>query len=331
MTRHACKQEAVDQWKCAVADIKTAMKRAGLPAALREMLVGILQHWRAHHRGPIHPGTAAMAKWATLGRRQAQRHIDTLENWRFLTPIAHEEGGRGQATVYFVDLRALVLALDLMGGRPSEFLRFYCGVTPVEKGDTDPDFSDAGQCVTQSDVTLNPDAEAAGSRVQPHNPVEVSGGEADEAAATTETVTKSTQKGDIGDPEKGDMMTPRKAPPLGGALYGTVAPRACAEDVGATSQPPLLISRSWDCREEEGQELSVPREAGPPILPRPVDPQLDPTAPHGRTPDGSLRTWTGRPVSPEQWARLSWWERHGTAGLIFDALAGCWRPGCICT
>ena len=59
---------------------------------------------------------------------------------------------------------------------------------------------------------------------------------------------------------------------------------------------------------------------------------------HGASATGQPRTWTGRPVPPEEWRGLSEWERHGPDGRLFCGIckqwvqsagdcpqAGCWK------
>ncbi|PWL33827.1 hypothetical protein [Marivita sp. XM-24bin2] len=45
---------------------------------------------------------------------------------------------------------------------------------------------------------------------------------------------------------------------------------------------------------------------------------------HGWSPGGSPLTWTGRPVSPAEWAKLSTWEKHGPDGRLWCGCCGAW-------
>ena len=47
--------------------------------------------------------------------------------------------------------------------------------------------------------------------------------------------------------------------------------------------------------------------------------------PYGTAPNGNPRTWTGRIVSLDDWRSLSEWDRHGSAGKMWNALSGCWE------
>jgi hypothetical protein len=46
---------------------------------------------------------------------------------------------------------------------------------------------------------------------------------------------------------------------------------------------------------------------------------------HGRSITGSLKTWTGRIVSLDEWLRLSDWERHGSKGKLWNGLSRRWE------
>ena len=42
--------------------------------------------------------------------------------------------------------------------------------------------------------------------------------------------------------------------------------------------------------------------------------------------DGHPVTWTGRAVHPDEWSRLSEWERFGSRGKIWNAMTRQWEP-----
>ncbi len=46
---------------------------------------------------------------------------------------------------------------------------------------------------------------------------------------------------------------------------------------------------------------------------------------HGRSVAGSLRTWTGRVVSLDEWRSMSAWDRHGPDGRVFCGIAREWK------
>ena len=328
MTRHDRRQEATDQRKAVLADLREAMKRARppeppfrLPASLRDQTVGIVAHWFSVGRGVIHPGMAKLATMSGTSKKTARKNMRVLEAWEALVPVSHERGGRGAATVYQVNLPALCIALAQMNARPSDFLRHFCGQYAAEYPEVDRDFSSLKQRDERSDFGNPVSADAAGSCTRPDG--------LGEGAETPPLVPEIGPKPGSPQPEN-----PEENPEVSSARiderYGP-APNAPGIEVGATDQPPLFPSRSAPSREEEeGILLSDPREAAPPTWPRPVDPQLDPTAAHGRAPNGWPRNREGRPIQPDHWVRLSYRERHGTAGLIWNALTQLWEPGCTC-
>lgn len=60
---------------------------------------------------------------------------------------------------------------------------------------------------------------------------------------------------------------------------------------------------------------------------RPRTPDADGQAfPHGMTPEGRPKTWTGRIVSLEDWRTLSEWERHGSNGRMWNGVTRSWEP-----
>lgn len=48
--------------------------------------------------------------------------------------------------------------------------------------------------------------------------------------------------------------------------------------------------------------------------------------PHGQDLYGNPKTWTGFAVSPEAWRGMSYWERHGSAGKVWNGLSRAWEP-----
>lgn len=82
-------------------------------------------------------------------------------------------------------------------------------------------------------------------------------------------------------------------------------------------------------------ETPLAREPEAPTHPAPPSPsrqeQATPNAPygydmwrHGRSVTGAPRTWTGRLVKPEDWGRLSAWERHGPDGRLWCSCCRAW-------
>ena len=47
--------------------------------------------------------------------------------------------------------------------------------------------------------------------------------------------------------------------------------------------------------------------------------------PHGRTFDGTPKTWTGKIVSLAAWRQLSGWEKHGPNGRHWNGITRSWE------
>lgn len=73
----------------------------------------------------VHPGIAKMAEWAGVTEKQARNNARQLERWGVAIPVANQDGGRGNSTEYLIDLKALFSVLNLMGCRPTDFMRDF--------------------------------------------------------------------------------------------------------------------------------------------------------------------------------------------------------------
>jgi hypothetical protein len=102
------------------------------------------------------------------------------------------------------------------------------------------------------------------------------------------------------------------------------AQAALAELVGddmPPSDPPASVAHCAPVAQAEQPEscvAPVARVARPPTL--------DSEAfPHGMTPEGRPRTWTGRIVSLDDWRNLTDWERHGPDGRMWNGMTRQWE------
>lgn len=76
---------------------------------------------------------------------------------------------------------------------------------------------------------------------------------------------------------------------------------------------------------KERAEKPKPRVAYVARVARPPAPEGE-TFPHGMTPEGRPRTWTGRVVSLEEWRALTEWEKHGPNGRMWNGISKSWEP-----
>lgn len=101
-----------------------AKQRDALPKGMRNTITALLSMWGRETLGggdSIAPGMAEIAKRAGISERMARAHYRALVNWRFIVPI-REGRGRGRATVFALDIGALVRALMTMRYRISRLL-----------------------------------------------------------------------------------------------------------------------------------------------------------------------------------------------------------------
>lgn len=101
-------------------------KPARLSLSIRLQLLGLVKHWfamRVRGETRIYPGTERMMEWGACSERTARTNVATLKGWGVLRPIAHEEGGAGKATEFFLNIDALWQILVVMKARPSDALR----------------------------------------------------------------------------------------------------------------------------------------------------------------------------------------------------------------
>lgn len=95
-----------------------------------------------------------------------------------------------------------------------------------------------------------------------------------------------------------------------------------AGDYMSPADPPTQSARPTPVAQAEKPE---PRVAHVAHVARPRTPDSE-TLPHGMTPEGRPKTWTGRVVSLEDWRALSDWERHGQNGRMWSGLSRNWEP-----
>lgn len=238
MTRHDPNIHLINRRKKFVNQLIAAMKRAGLAASLREQIRGTVNWWFKHGPGPIHPGVPKMAEWAGATERTAQTNLSRLrdrQDLAFLVPVAFEEGGAKNATHYLVDLGALFSSLERLGGKPTEFMRYFCslyGEIPEVRGEAEPDFSSENHDFAQSDFT--PAAVFEGNDTE-------AGKNALEGAA------------------RGEETSPCISIPVGDATYEEGAWQdAPGSTVCAAAEPSLPPSRFRQIVKEEGQKASDP-------------------------------------------------------------------------
>ena len=67
-----------------------------------------------------------------------------------------------------------------------------------------------------------------------------------------------------------------------------------------------------------------PRVAHVARVARPPAPDSE-TFPHGTTPEGRPKTWTGRILSLDDWRNLTDWERHGPDGRMWNGMTRQWE------
>ena len=119
MNKSNRKPEALIQLDGTIRHLRNSMARwNGLSRSLELQLLGILSHWGRHrlaNADGIYPGISKMAQWGRCSERTAKRNFRQLVNWNVIEPIANESGGRGMATVFRVDIAALIRALGVMG------------------------------------------------------------------------------------------------------------------------------------------------------------------------------------------------------------------------
>jgi hypothetical protein len=61
------------------------------------------------------------------------------------------------------------------------------------------------------------------------------------------------------------------------------------------------------------------------VSPARAEPKGGGRYPHGMGVNGFPLTWTGKPVSHSDWARLSTWEKDGSTGQVWNGLTGAWE------
>jgi hypothetical protein len=62
------------------------------------------------------------------------------------------------------------------------------------------------------------------------------------------------------------------------------------------------------------------------VLAFPDTPATPLASTHGRCIiTGRIYTWTGRPVTAEEWAGMSAWDRHGSTGQVWNGLTRRWE------
>lgn len=121
--------EEAERQRAFIKDLRACLNRSRgrnrIAASLRDQLVGLVQHWFRHRMGMVHPGIAKMAEWAGVTEKQARNNARQLERWGVAIPVANQDGGRGNSTEYVIDLKALFSVLNLMGCRPTDFMRDF--------------------------------------------------------------------------------------------------------------------------------------------------------------------------------------------------------------
>jgi len=122
--------EELKQQLAFLRDLKAALKRPRgkrrIAPSLQSQLVGLVGHALKFRLGVIHPGVSKMADWARVSERAARSNMRVLEHWNVAIPVGSKEGGRGQATEYLLDFKALYTTLNLCGCKPSGAMKEFC-------------------------------------------------------------------------------------------------------------------------------------------------------------------------------------------------------------
>jgi hypothetical protein len=92
--------------------IRDSIKRGSFTKSERDVTLTVINHW-LHHKGGakpfIHPSREAIAKKAGVSIRTVASCFGMLRAAGILVPVSGIRGGKGKATQYKVDARALMV------------------------------------------------------------------------------------------------------------------------------------------------------------------------------------------------------------------------------
>ena len=168
------------------------------------------------------------------------------------------------------------------------------------------------------------DARAALARIRAETPDEKTRTEPGPRATRATYATRDTQTGN-GVARVACVARPQPSEPENAPMPG-----------GATPCSTISTCSTGQAVKAKNVESPEPARIVPPDAAFPS--RQDGAFRHGASVTGQPRTWTGRPVPPEEWRGLSSWERHGPDGRLFCGIckqwvqsagdcpqAGCWK------